>query len=200
MFFLLLGMAAGVALGLGQLTFVAGPAEALTNGLIATGATWVGDIVQRFAGDENAVAAQVVQAVIVALMPGIIAVLLMRCARSGPAIRKLGALAAVIGAVGIVATQPAPASFAAAVALLAVGAALAFWVGSAVSAVAAALSALLATTQIRLLMSDEANIFTETAEELAGVAGLGSPGLWKLVLVVASAALPAIAFWYAVQD
>lgn len=200
MIFVLLGIALGVAVGLGRFPALSEPAKALAESVTGLGEEFVGVIV-RFAGvDSEGRGVVIITTVAIALMPGIVCGVLMGCARGGIVLRRLGALLSFAGAAWILVTQPMPVALAAAGAIVVVGTLFAFVAGGVLSLAGAALASVIATAQIQLFLSDEPSRFTDTAEKLSALVGVVSPDIWGTVLAGASVLLPVVVLWSALRD
>lgn len=199
MFFVLVGAAIGIAVGLGKVPAL----ESISNAL-ADGATSLGydalDATINATGKQDSVVAGVVRTVAVALMPGIVAGVLLGCARSGVVLRRIGALLSIVAAGYVFLTQDMPQGAVAGAVLLVVGLMFAFLVGTALSLSAAALAGLIATAQIRLALAGESGRFTEAAGTLLSTVKVGDLELWTQVLAWSSAVLPVMVLWAMLRD
>ena len=201
MLFVLIGVVVGALVALGRIPALADVAVALTDGVTSIGNDALAALIRRADLAAGGTAAVVIQTVGIALMPGIVAGVLMGAARSGVVLRRVGALFAAAAGVWTILTQPAPVGIVAGVLLIVLGALFAFLVGSALSFSAAAVSSTIAVTQIRLFLDTSSDSrFLGAATDLAAVAAVGDVRLWSLLLAVASVALPVSILFAAVRD
>ena len=200
MILVLLGIAAGVAIGIGKLPAFDVLANSIADAAVAFGYDGVDAIVRASGVNPESTAVVVARTVAVALMPGIMAGILLGAARSGVVLRRIGAAIAVVAAIAAFVTLDMPQSVVAAGALLFIGVLFAFVVGSALSFVASAIAALLATVQIRAAVDGNIDRYGEAATKLADVAGVGGLDFWSQVLAIAGAVLPVIVLWSALRD
>jgi hypothetical protein len=200
MLFVLLGLAAGAAVAFGKIPVISPAATAVADGVVGAAVNLLDAALGAAAVDLSAPLAVATRAAVVALMPGIVAALLLGAARGSLVTRRLAAVAAILAGGYVAFTQPAPAGIIGGVLLAVVGLSLAFLVTTALAVVTAAVAGLLAATQIRLFFDSEANRFSETADALAAAAGVGDPRWWTLVLVAASLAMSSAVFWHALRD
>lgn len=200
MLLVLLGAAFGIAIGVGRVPVLGGVADAVAGGATSFGLDAV-DAALRASGrfGESTIGA-VLRTVVIALMPGIVAGVLLGCARSGAVLRRVGSLFAVIAAGWVLFTQDMPHAAVGALLLLIVGVAFAVLVGSALTISASAVSAMIATAQVRLLLDGGSDRFNAAATQLVDQVGVGTVELWNQVLAGSSAALPVIVLWSFLRD
>jgi len=200
MLLVLLGIAAGVAIGVGKLPAFDVLANSIADATVAFGYDGVDAIVRISGINPEGTTVVVARTIAVALMPGIMAGILLGAARSGVVLRRIGAAIAVVAAIAAFLVLDMPQSVVAAGALLVIGVIFAFVVGSALSFVASAIAALLATVQIRAAIDGDVERYGEAATKLANVAGVGGLEFWSQVLTIAGAVLPVIVLWSALRD
>jgi hypothetical protein len=199
MFFVLLGAALGIAIGFGKIPALEGLSSAMAEGATSLGYDAL-DAAINATGMQDSTAAVVVRTVSVALMPGIVAGVLLGCARSGVVLRRFGALLTIVAAVWVFFTQDMPYAAVGSIVLLSIGLMFAFLVGTSLSIVSATLAGVIATAQIRLALSGNSERFTEAAGVLLEKAKVGDLGLWVQVLAWSSAILPVVVLWSALRD
>lgn len=200
MLLVLLGIVIGVAVGTGKISGLDVLGTSIADAAVSLGYEAVGATVRISGIDPESTVAVVATTVLVALMPGIVSGILMGTARSGAVLRRVGSLIAVVAAAGALFSLDTPERFVAAGALLVVGLLFAFVVGSVLSIVASAVSAMMATVQIREAIAGDLSRFETAAGALSGSVGIGDVLLWSQVLSVAAAILPVIVLWSALRD
>ena len=199
MFFVLIGAAIGIAIGVGKIPVLEGVSSALADGATSLGYDALDRLINA-TGKQDSTVANVARTVAVALMPGVVAGVLLGCARGGVVLRRLGALLTILAAGYVLFTQGMPQGAIAAVVLLAIGLMFAFVVGTALSVGAAALAGVIATAQIRLALAGESTRFVEAANVLLDTAKVGDVELWTSVLAWSSAILPVMVLWAMLRD
>lgn len=200
MILVLLGIAAGIAIGVGKLPGFSAVGDSLSDAAVNLGYQGVDAIVKLADFQETQKAVAVAQIVIVALMPGVVSGILMAAARSGAVLRRIGAVLAILGAVAVFFTQDMPEGAVAAVVLLGVGLLFAFVVGSLLSFVASAVASLMATVQIRAAIEGGTDRFNSAASQLVETVGVGDVQFWAQALSIAGAILPVMVLWAAFRD
>lgn len=189
---LLLGVAAGIAIGIGKLPYLAGAATSYASTalhVVATAGLTVVHSSARHGAPRRVV--EGLAGLIAVLVPGVSALLLVLVARVTLRLRVVVAL--LLAALGVAAFFYLPNGSAAGVALLALlaaGIAVAA-TGPLVAAPLAALAALIGTAFLPGLVTSRSTLPDAPVEALheALFASQGSP-LWLRVVVVAVAALP----------
>jgi hypothetical protein len=200
MILVLLGIVAGVAVGIGKLPGFAAVGDSLSDAAVDLGYRGVEAIVKLADFQETQKAVAVARIIIVALMPGVVSGVLMAAARSGVVLRRTGAALSILGAVAIFFTQDMPEGAVAAIVLLGVGLLFAFVVGSLLSFVASAIASLMATVQIRAALEGGAGRFNAAADQLVETVGVGDVQFWAQALSIAAAILPVMVLWTAFRD
>jgi hypothetical protein len=200
MIFLLLGVAAGAAVALGLIPGMATPAAILTDYVTRIGVDIIEKILNHREVDHAASWYVVLSTVAMALTPGIIAGVLMGCARSGPALRRAAGVLAVLAGIWVFVTQPGLEGALVAGALVLIAVIFAFVVSTVVSFTGATVSTIICIAQIRLFMQGDENRFTQAAATLANVAHVGDAQLWSYVLAGGSIALPVAVLWAALTN
>ncbi len=200
MIFLLLGVAAGAAVALGLIPGMEIPAAVLTDYVTRIGIDLIEKVLNHRGADHAASWYVVISTVVMALTPGIIAGVLMGCARSGPALRRAAALLAALAGIWVFVAEPGVEGALVAGALVLVALIFAFVVSTVVSFTAAAVSTIICIAQIRLFMLGDENRFALAASTLADVAHVGDAQLWSYVLAGGSIALPVAVLWAALTN
>lgn len=200
MLLLLLGIVTGVAIGIGKLPAFDVLANSIADAAVALGYDGTEAVIRILGVNSDNTTVVVVRTVVVALMPGVMAGVLLGVARGGAVLRKVGAALAVVAAVGAFLALDAPQNVVAAGALLLIGIFSALVVGSALSFVASAVAALLATVQIRAAISGDVERYLDATAKLAEVAGVGSLGFWSQALAISGAVLPVMVLFAAFRD
>jgi hypothetical protein len=189
---LVLGVAAGIAVGVGKLAYFAGAASSLSDTsqrlVGSAGLTLVRDAASHGAPQRVVEGASAVLAV---LVPGVTALLLVYAARGTLRLRSV--IGVLLAALGVAAFFYLPHGAAAGVAVLAFAAAglVVVATGPLVAAPLAALAALIATGFLPRLVASHSNLPNVPVAELheALFQSAGSP-LWLQIVVLALAALP----------
>ena len=189
---LLVGIAVGVAVGVGKLAYFAGAATSLSDTaqrIVNSG----GHSLVRSAASHRASlrALDAITAVLAVLVPGVTALLLIYAARATLHLRAVVAL--VMAGLGVAAFFYLPHGVAAGVAVLAFAAAgiAVVATGPLVAAPLAALAALIATGFLPRILANHSTLPNVPVAALnqALFAGAGSP-MWLRVVVLILAALP----------
>ncbi len=189
---LLVGIAAGIAVGVGKLVFFAGAANSLTE--TAQRVVGTGGLTLIHSAANSGIPRRAVEgltAVLAVLVPGVTALLLICAARGALRLRLLlGLLLSVLGVAGFFYLPHGVAAGVATLALVAAGTAVAA-TGPLVAAPLAALAALIAAAFLPRLLESKSALpnFPVGALHQALFASLGAP-LWLRVAVLAIAALP----------
>ena len=189
---LLLGIAAGIAIGVGKLPYVAGAATSLSDTAQRVVGTAGLSLVHSAA--RHGASRRVVEgcaAVLAVIVPGVTALLLMFAARATLTLRVvIGLLVAALGVAAFFYLPHGTAAGVAVLAFLAAGVAVAA-TGLLVAAPLAALAALIATAYLPRLLDSHSTVPNAPVSALhqALFASAGSP-LWLRIVVLALAALP----------
>ncbi|MGA3353495.1 MAG: hypothetical protein ABSD85_09965 [Acidimicrobiales bacterium] len=189
---LLLGVAAGVAIGIGKLPYFAGAATSLSDTALRIAGSG-GHALVRAAARHGASRRVVegITAIVSVLVPGVAALLLIYAARTTLHLRAL--IAVLLGALGVAAFFYLPHGTAIGVAVLAFAAAgiAVAATGPLVAAPLAALAALIATSFLPRILSSHSTLPNVPVRAInqAFFASAGSP-YWLRVVVLAIAALP----------
>ena len=189
---LVIGAAAGVAIGLGKIPYLAGAAGSLSDTaqhVVGTGGLTLVHSVARSGASRRVV--QGVMALLAVLVPGITALLLVVAARTSLRLRAV--VAFLLVALGVAAFFYLPAGAASGAGALALGAATIAVVatGPLVAAPLVALAALIATAFLPRLLATQStlpNIPVATLHQ-ALFASPGSP-LWLRIVVLLVAVVP----------
>lgn len=189
---LIVGVAAGVAIGIGKLPYFAGAASSFSDTALRTVRTGGLTIIHAAAGHgASRRALDAITAVVSVLVPGVTALLLVYAARATLRLRAVTAL--LVAGVGVAAFFYLPHGTAIGVAVLAIGAA-AIAVsasGPLVAAPLAGLAALIGTAYLPRIVESRstfANVPVGLLHE-AFFSNVASP-FWLRVVVLAVAALP----------
>jgi len=200
MLFVLVGAVVGVLVGLGKVPAADEIATALAESSTGLGSEGFSLLLDRFNVDPTNEVRVVVETLVIALMPGLIAALLMAAARSGSFLRRIGALFSAVAGIWTILTYDSAGGLVAGGILIVVGAAFAFIVGSTLSLVGSALSATIAVSQIRLFLDGDTERFQGASQALRDVAGAGDVRLWTLLLAAASVIIPITVLYSAISD
>jgi hypothetical protein len=200
MILVLIGAAIGAAIGIGRLPVLEGVGGAVADGATKLGYDAMEALLKMVGAPADNTTVIVLKTVMIALMPGIVAGVLMGCARGGVVLRRIGALFTLLAAGWVLISQDMPESLIGAGVLVVVGLLFAFVVGSTLSLVASATSALIATAQIRLAISGDVARYTESANLILSKVGVGDIDLWTKVLAGSGAILPVLVLWAALRD
>lgn len=200
MFFVIVGIAVGLAIAAGPLSGLLGPVDAAVVALVDGG----GDLVAALLGlaplEDHPKVTATVTAVCAALLPGAVAVALARATRAARKLRQAGAALLVLGAVASFFAVPFPQALALLVAALVVSAIASFATGAALVAPLTAIGTVLTVRHVALLLDRDDPQITTSAETLAAVSGVDALELWILVLSVAALLPFAWAAWAAIRD
>ncbi len=189
---LVLGVAAGIAVGVGKLAYFAGAAGSLSD--TAQRVVGTAGLTLIHSAASHGAPRRVVEgftALLAVLVPGVTALLLMFAARGTLHLRAvIGVLLVALGAAAFFYLPHGAATGVALLALVAAGIAVVA-TGPLVAAPLAALAALIATAFLPRLLASHSTLpnLPVTALHQALFASAGSP-LWLRVVVLAVAALP----------
>jgi hypothetical protein len=187
--YLVLGVAAGLGIALGPLSFLQRPADAVSGALVAAARHLLDALTHALpAVAAHSVGVRSAALVLSLFAPGLVCFALVRAARAATHVRRIGAGAAVVAAIAGFALLPAGQAWLVCLVCVLVAALMATVGGLLLTVPLTALATSLGVSLVQQTLHRTAgNPSAQAAMQLAHLIG-GDPTLWALVLSVAAMA------------
>lgn len=200
MIFVILGIAAGLAVSLGPLSDLAGPVDGIAAGLVTAASRVVEGLLARVGDGGQHTLATVVAVVVGSLMPGLTAWGLVMLARASMGARRAASAAIVVAALLSFLVLPWGAAAGLVVLALVVCALANLVGGTVVTLPLVGIATVISVRYVVLLWRGEASSIGRGAARLAEVSAVHDVGIWQGALSFVAVAMVFLAAWAAIKD